>query len=269
MYTHILVPLDGSDRALAALGPARRLAKLHGAQLRLVTVATPDTRAEEIETIVASGRDAAGAHVPEVIVLRGADAASELARLDREDPQSLLCLTTRARRPLGRMLFGSVAGELVRQSHRAAVLVGPSCEIADTSAIRRLVVCLDGTSAGETILPWATRWSVTTGVPIVLVRVVYPLVEPAARIPPTEEQLDDLGYVRRLALRLEQEGHRVADVTVQHAAASDALVDLAADISGALLAVSTPAADPLEDSTAAQLVRSSSVPVPRRSARLN
>jgi nucleotide-binding universal stress UspA family protein len=98
-------------------------------------------------------------------------------------------------------------------------------------------------------------------VPLVLVRVAYPLVVPAARIPPTEEQLDDLGYVRRLAVRLEQEGHRVMDVTVQHASASDALNDLAAGVPGALLAVSTAAADPLEGSTAAQLVRSSSVPV--------
>ena len=261
MYSHVLVPLDGSDRALTAVGPARRLAKLHGARLRLVTVATPDTRAEELEAIVASGRDVAAASEPEVTILRGDDPAAELARLDREDPQALLCLTTRARRPLGRMLFGSVAGELVRQSNKATVLVGPSCDVADTTAIRRLVVCLDGTPAGETILPWATRWNLATGVALVLVRVVYPLVEAAARIPPTEEQLDDLGYLRRLALRLEQAGHRVADVTVQHASASDALVDLAADIPGALLAVSTAAADPLEGSTAAQLVRSSSVPV--------
>jgi len=261
MYSHVLVPLDGSDRALAALGPARRLARLHDAQLRVVTVATPDTTAEEIEAIVAIGRQAAGAAVPEAIVLRGTDAASELARLDRDSPQSLLCLTTRARRPLGRMLFGSVAGELVRQSTKAAVLVGPSCDVADTTAIRRLVVCLDGTPAGETILPWAARWNLATGVPLVLVRVVYPLVDAAARIPPTEEQLDDLGYVRRLALRLGQAGHRVADVTVQHASASDALVDLAAGIPGTLLAVSTAAAEPLEGSTAGQLVRSSSVPV--------
>jgi len=66
-------------------------------------------------------------------------------------------------------------------------------------------------------------------------------------------------------LRLEHEGHRVADVTVQHVSASDALVDVAADVPGAVLCVSTasadPLADPVEGSTAAQLVRSSSVPV--------
>jgi nucleotide-binding universal stress UspA family protein len=99
---------------------------------------------------------------------------------------------------------------------------------------------------------------------LVLVRVVYPLVEPAARIPPTEEQLDELGYVRGVALRLEREGYRVADVTVQHPSTPDAIVDLAADIPGGLVAVSSPIAgrsvDAI-DSTAGRIIRASSVPV--------
>jgi nucleotide-binding universal stress UspA family protein len=189
MYARIVVPVDGSDDALAALGPARRLARLHQAQLSLVTVATPDTTAEEeeIETIVAAGQRAAGDPAPEVIVLRSMDAASELARLSRDHPEALLCLRTRAR-PHVAGLLGSVAGELLRISEGAVAFVGPSCDVADTSPIRRLLVCLDGTSAGEAVLPWATRWSAATGVPLVLVRVVYPLVEPAARVPPTEAQ---------------------------------------------------------------------------------
>jgi nucleotide-binding universal stress UspA family protein len=56
MYARIVVPVDGSDGALAAPGPARRPARLHQAELSLVIVATPDTTAEEIETIVAAGQ---------------------------------------------------------------------------------------------------------------------------------------------------------------------------------------------------------------------
>jgi nucleotide-binding universal stress UspA family protein len=264
MHTRIVVPLDGSDRALAAVGPARRLARLHDAQLWLVTVATPDTTAES-EAILTAGRNAAGNPAPDVTVLHGTDAASELVRFGHDHPDALLCLTTRARLTLGRVLFGSVARELVRRSEKAVVLVGPSCDVADLSAVGRLLVCLDGTSEGETILPWATRWTVATRVPIVLVHVVYPLVEPAARVPPSEEQLDELGYVRQLALRLEREGHQVADVTVQHPFTPDAIVDLAADVPGALVAVSTAKAslltEMIEGSTAAQVVRGSSVPV--------
>jgi nucleotide-binding universal stress UspA family protein len=96
-------------------------------------------------------------------------------------------------------------------------------------------------------------------------RVVYPLVEPVARVPPTEEQLAQLGYVRGIALRLEGEGYRVVNVTVQHASAPDAIVDLSADVPGALVAVSTANAgalvETIEGSTAAQILRGSSVPV--------
>jgi hypothetical protein len=71
--------------------------------------------------------------------------------------------------------------------------------------------------------------------------------------------------VRRLALRLEREGYRVADVTVQHPSAPEAVVDLAADVPGALVAISKPDAEPLigtmERGTAVQVLRGSTVPV--------
>ena len=215
-YTRVLVPLDGSDRALAALGPARRLARPHRAELGLVTVAAPDAAADEADVVVDAGRRAAGDPEAPGMILRATDIASELARLDRDRPEFLLCMTTRARRPLGRAVLGSIAREVVRRSDQAISLVGPRCDVANTRDIRRLLVCLDGTVQGEAILPWAKRWSSTTGVELVLVRVVYPLVDPAARIAPTESQLDELGYVRRIGLDLERDGYRVADVTVQH-----------------------------------------------------
>lgn len=75
--------------------------------------------------------------------------------------------------------------------------------------------------------------------------------------------LDELAYVRRLALRLEREGHRVADVTVQHPSTRDAVVELAADVPGALVAISKPDAEPLigtmEAGTAVQVLRGSTV----------
>jgi nucleotide-binding universal stress UspA family protein len=263
MYRRIMVPLYGSDRALAALGPARRLARLHAASLWLVTVAAPDTT-DESEAILAAGLRAAGEPAPDVTVLRGRDAASELTGLLRDHAATLMCLTTRARGPLGRTLFGSVAHAIIRRCDEAIVLVGPACDVSETSAVRRMLVCLDGTAEAEAILPWATRWSVATKVPLVLVRVVYPLVEPAARVPPTEEQLDELGYVRGVALRLEREGYRVADVTVQHPFTPDAIVDLAADMPGALVTLSSPMAGQSVDaidSTAGRIIRASSVPV--------
>jgi nucleotide-binding universal stress UspA family protein len=265
MYKTIVVPLDGSARALSAIPPARRLARLHHARLRLVTVAAPGLPATEPDAILAAGRETAGEDSVDVCVLKAADAAAALARLDRDEPESLLCLSTSARRPLGRALFGSVAREIVSHAEDAIVLVGPACDAMASHDIERMFVCLDGSEAGEIILPWATRWSETTGLSLVLVRVVYPLVDPQARVPPTDADLDALGYVRSVALRLERAGNRVIDVTVQHPSPSDAIVGLATSGAGALVAVSTanrgPAGETLEGSTAASIVRQSPVPV--------
>ncbi len=184
-------------------------------------------------------------------------------RLIHDEPETLLCLSTQARGPLGRLLFGSVAREDVRRADRPVVLAGPACDMAKTQPVGRIIVCLDGTPEGEAILPWAVQWSTGTGVPLVLVRAVYPLVEPSARVPPTEQQLDEYGYLREVAKRLEREGLRVSEVTVPHPWPPQALTNLAADVPGAILAVSAAGAvaETLEGSTAAQIVRGSSVPV--------
>jgi len=64
MYSPILISLDGSDRALAALGPGAPPRPV----ARFATAAgdggNADTRAEEIDAIVASGGDAAAAYEP-------------------------------------------------------------------------------------------------------------------------------------------------------------------------------------------------------------
>jgi nucleotide-binding universal stress UspA family protein len=264
MYTRVAVALDGSDRALEALGPAHRLCRLHRAALWLVAVVSPDSATEQ-STLIRTAARVSVELIANTLIIRGVDPAAELARFQREHPDALLCLMTRARGLLGRVMFGSVAAELVRQSDRAIALVGPSCDSGDTTTIRRLLVCVDGTPAGEAVLPWATAWSVSTGVPLALVHVVYPLVDPAARLPPTEKQLDELAYVRHLARRLERDGHRVADVTVQHPSAADAIVDLAADVPGALIALAKPSTDfsigGLHASMAARVLRGSTVPV--------
>jgi len=265
MFTRILVPIDGSPRALDAIPVARRLASLHRARLWLVTVATPGIDEAAAEAILQEGRRVAGNAETIVSVVHGADPAAEIARLDREHTDALVCVTTRARGPIRRTLFGSVAREVVRRSSRGQILIGPRCDVGNDTPIDRIIVCLDGSDEGETALAHAVRWSEASRVPLMLVRVVYPLVEPAARIPPSEAQVSELGYVNRLSMRLRQEGHQVSDVTVQHADPPDALVDVASRWPDALLVVASSmpglAAEVVPGSTARRVVRASSVPV--------
>jgi nucleotide-binding universal stress UspA family protein len=265
MYTRILVPLDGSLRALEAIPVARRLASLHGARLWLVTVAQPDADEATGRAILDAGRRAAGEDEVETTLVRADDVGDALARLDEADPDALVCLTTSGRGGIGRALFGSVAGEVVRRSTEGQVLVGPACDVTEVRPVGALVVCLDGTREGESALAHGARWNAATRAPLVLVRVVYPLPDPSARIPVTDGQASELGYVRALARRLKAEGREVFDVTVQHAHAPDALVDVASRWRDGLLMVASSHPSPLTESvlgsTATRIVRASTVPV--------
>jgi len=266
-YRRVVVPLDGSDVARDAIPVGRRLARLHRCELWLTTLATPATTDETAERILQAGCRRAELTEAHTLVLHGDDAAVELARFDREHPDSLLCLTTRGRTSVGRLLFGSVSRALVRASDQVQVLVGPSCAVdADTDApIENLVVCLDGTRDAESILRWATAWASTTDVGLVLVHVAYPLPPPEARVTPTPEQLGRLRYLDRVARRLRTDGIAVRDVLEQHTDAHDAILDIAANVPHAVLAVATghpgPVGEMLVGSTAARLLRASPSPV--------
>jgi nucleotide-binding universal stress UspA family protein len=263
-YRWIAVPLDGSEHALEAVGPAQRLAALHDAALWLVAVAPPG-RTAEAEAALTAGQAEVGGTDTRGTVLVGSDPARALADFDDEHPEALLCLTTRGRRPLGRALFGSVGAAVVRHSTQAVALVGPACGRAGDAPVDRLLVCLDGTPEAEVILPSAAAWSDATGVGMVLVHVVYPLVAPEARVAPTDEQMAELAYLRAVAVGLRADGHDVVDVVVQHPHPPEPILGLADDLTGAVVCIATASRGPLVEavvgSVTAEVLRSSPVPV--------
>lgn len=265
MFDRILVPLDGAPRALEAIPVARRLCRIHRAGLWLVTIATPEVDDARAHALLEEGRRLAGDADVTTSVVRGVDPAAEIGRLEREHPDALLCIPTRARRLVTRSLLGSVAREIVRASDRGQVVVGPACRFDVDGPLERIIVCLDGTVEGEAALSHGIQWSEATGTPLMLVRVVYPLIDPVARIPPSDEQMSDLGYARRISVRLNAEGHQVSDVTVQHVYPPDALVDVASRWPGGMLVVASsdpgPTAEFVFGSTATRVVRAASVPV--------
>jgi nucleotide-binding universal stress UspA family protein len=264
MYDRVLVPIDGSARASRAIGHGQRLARLHDASLWLVAVATPDFGHRDAEMAL---EQAAGGHTPSprTTIIEGDDAAVELARLDREHPRALVCMSTRGHRGTRRAFLGNVSAAVVRRSDQAVVLIGPRCRTAADTPINRLIVSLDGTEEGEAVLEWAIPWVDATRLQLILTHVVYPLVPPAARIPPTGDQLAELGYLAGVRDRLRTSGHEVIDMTIQHPDTPDAIADLAEGHSDCIVAVATSGPGPLTElvagSNAWRVAASSTVPV--------
>ena len=272
MYDAIAVPLDGSDAALRAVGPARRLAGIFGARLTLVSVRTPALeRSTSVEEVLAAGQRVArssGAELVDTLVLDEPDAAAALGRYDADDPTTLICTSTRGRGAVRRAVLGHTALSVVRHSPFAVVLVGPQCDIAATDPIDPIdpiITCLDGTPAAEAVLPWVEAWSRATGAPVALIRVVYPMGAPGLVDPPSPEQLHDLRYLDRVASRLRTDGIDVRTEVLPHEQPLAAIRESVHGLSGALIAVATTHPGAFEDlvagSISAELIRSAEVPV--------
>ncbi|MGE3960632.1 MAG: universal stress protein [Dehalococcoidia bacterium] len=149
----LLLPLDGSEVSEVAIAPAAELARALGAELVLLratdaeadllaasmptgvpptaTISTDDARriaAEERELAGESLRDHAarlreqGLTALGVEVVAGDPAAAILEAVERLDVD-LVVMATHGRGGLGRLLLGSVADRVTRESERAAVLL--------------------------------------------------------------------------------------------------------------------------------------------------
>jgi nucleotide-binding universal stress UspA family protein len=92
-----------------------------------------------------------------------------------------------------------------------------------------------------------------------------PTAPPPGGDPPTQERLDDIGYLERLRRRLLDTHPDVRQITMPHERPVSAIRDAAKGYDDAMFAVSTahpgPFAELLEGSTAADIIRTARVPV--------
>lgn len=147
----LVVPLDGTLFALRALVPARLLADVLGVPIELVTVRYGERRADVEQELRASARSEGLEHVGITIVddepVSASEAIAELVK-----PDSLVCMTTHARRGIALAALGSVARDLVRRVHAPIVLVGPCVDVERLEPVREVVACVDGSGASGRIV---------------------------------------------------------------------------------------------------------------------
>ena len=147
MFTRIVVPLDGSDLAAAALPTAEELARLASVSIHLVRVLDTISLAKlagypvygtfvEVSALMESLRneEAVGAaHLRAVkreieergltatMALEQGDPAEEIVAATR--PGDLVVMSTHGRGGLGRWFMGSIAEEVVRRATVPVMLV--------------------------------------------------------------------------------------------------------------------------------------------------
>ena len=123
----IVIPLDGSARAEAALAPGVWLSDRLGADLLLVTSTFAVDPVQE-EAILQRGLDATSSSRASARVLRGRFAARAIVDAANDAPASLICMATSGKGSLETKLLGSVTDEVLALSRTPIVLVGPGCK---------------------------------------------------------------------------------------------------------------------------------------------
>ncbi|MFP3899937.1 MAG: universal stress protein [Acidimicrobiia bacterium] len=258
MYRTILVPVDPSAGGEAALPVAATLARQAGAGIELLGV-------------VPSGADDTGARehlaerahplpvAAETRVVASDDVAGAI-RAQADDADTLVCMETRARRPITEAVLGSVADEVVRELHRPVLLVGPHCGPAP-ERFATMVVGLDGSDLAEAILPVVRDWSTGLGI----TPWVFQVLTERMPLEVGGEDVHESAYVHRVASRLQHEGVPAEfEVSREHQAAP-AIADFAADQPASLVAVTTHGRSGISrvalGSAAGEVVRRATVPV--------
>jgi nucleotide-binding universal stress UspA family protein len=194
MHKRILLTLDGSPFAEAALPAALTLAQTEGGEIRLLSALEvppifvyPEFRSEDRICAEAylgglaerTERDWGGAVT---IVVREGRIGDEILAEAAQWGADVIVMATHGRGGLARAWLGSVAEHCVRKAERPVLLVRPQASGEGPPRVSttwsRVVVPLDGSELAETALPHAIALCRQLGVPITFVRVVTYLSAP-------------------------------------------------------------------------------------------
>lgn len=187
----VIVPLDESPLAEAALPYAEALARAFGARLHLLGVVErreggvlsvrPEVRAH-VETaarqalttyLEATAQELRGHSLDVGVLVRSGDPAQEIVAAADEVPDAVIVMATHGRGGMERWLIGSVADKVMRTAPCPVLLVRPPQAGAERRQVmlRRLMVPLDGSDLAQTALPLAGELARALGATLVLVRV--------------------------------------------------------------------------------------------------
>ncbi|WP_290647574.1 universal stress protein [Aquisalimonas sp.] len=152
MVARIVVPVDGSDRCLAALGPARALAEQLGVPLRVLSVVAEGKEDTVRRNEVNAAMHRLGLDAAEVQVVSADSPAHRILLETQTEEGILVCMTSHARGALTELVLGSVSSEILRRAHRPLVITGPRLSVHWHGPVRSLVVCLDSSTQAEVAL---------------------------------------------------------------------------------------------------------------------
>ncbi|CCF84326.1 universal stress protein [Nitrolancea hollandica] len=216
MIDAVIVALDGSKLAEQALPLAKQIAEHLGARLSLLQVIPPDAPAERQDEAAAYLEETARELlIPTQVMVRIGKPADEIIASAVDAPESIIVMMTHGRGGLGRLLYGSVADLVVRDSRVPVLLIRAGLVPSATEPLKSILVPLDGSAYAETALPQAIELARAFDADLWLARVA--VANMALGGPLTTRSLAE-GYqhaVREAAAYLDEVAERLKDTGVR------------------------------------------------------
>ncbi len=266
----VVVPLDGSPSAEAALEPAVELARGFDAALHLIRATwhrPPDGEVAYLADLAANV-DRGGASPAITMSTPIGFAANTVADLLDATTAPLLCMSSRGHTGIGELVLGSVAIDILLRITTPSVLIGPRFRSATaTGHDAPIVYCFDDSPAASRLEPTVLEWASGLGRPV---HVVTALHRHGAFLGGSPA-----GEVREAAERLTGR-YRAAGLVAEHVIVdgvepSRVLADHVDESGAALVAAGATRGDPSSvaarmtrtvlGSTSERLVRRATVPV--------
>lgn len=229
----VVVPLDGSVLAAAALEPARSAALALGARLRLISTRWDDDVDGPCEHLDHLARRLGEG--TETAVIQDRDPV-EAIELYAHQADTLVCMATHGRTGLGHALLGSVTGTVLSRAEHPMLLVGPHLQTR-LSALEpaNMLVAIDGSPLSESIVPIVAECATALALQVRVVEVMIPSVGVVVRHP----DHDAHGDVERVVTQLRALGVRADGEVLLGADPAEHIVDRANGWPATLVAIAT------------------------------
>ncbi len=230
----VIVPLDGSKLAEAALAPAHVLAGRTDAELVLVTTRWSVDDVEEPGRYLDQQRRELDRPADAVVIL-DRDAPSGIV-LATDEPGALVCMATHGRGGVKRAVLGSVAEAVVRGAHSPVLLVGP--EVSPQWSLPEhptLLLGIDGSEHSLAVVPAAVDLALAVTARARIVDVSRPPDVLAV----SRFRTDDVDVLESVTTRLGSHGVPADYEVVDGLDAAETLLSEAATLRASIIVIAT------------------------------
>jgi nucleotide-binding universal stress UspA family protein len=233
----ILVPVDGSPESESVFSAIMPLVRAYAPQVSvLYVIEDPDESLAPPARLAKACGALRAAHVNAHLELRQGMPAEEILHAAQERQVDLIAMSTHGRGGVLRLVAGSVAEEVLRNTELPVLVTRPNVLVHEW---KRIVVALDGSERSESILPEAVHLARKLNAEIDVLRVAMPVVAATAGEAPIVIPPEDLmPYLQQVVGVLDRLGVKARPVALEGRAASS-IVAYLRDSGASLLCMTT------------------------------